>query len=270
MRRTVVAIASLAAVGICGPTAFAADMPIVTKAPVAVAAYNWTGWYVGVNAGGTWGSADTPTTTVFAGPGYFASTSVASINATNQSSDFSGFTGGIQAGYNWQFNPNLVAGIEVDFNYFGNRGSNTVTNVYPCCAPTSYTINAEVKTDWLFTARPRIGWAINNWLLYLTGGVALTNLKGDFVFTDTFAAALETGSVSKTKFGWVIGFGAEYAMLNRWSLKAEYLYVDFGQISTTSTNLTAFVPRTPFPASVFTHSVDLQSHIVRLGLNYKL
>jgi outer membrane immunogenic protein len=98
---------------------------------------------------------------------------------------------------------------------------------------------------------------------------AIANVKANFVFTDTFATAAESGSISTTRVGWSAGAGGEYALMNGWSVKAEYLYVDLGRATTTSTNLTAFTPPIPFPSNIYTHSVDLRSNIARVGLNYK-
>lgn len=165
---------------------------------------------------------------------------------------------------------NVVFDIETEFDYMGLKGSSTNSALYPCCAPTGFTINQSVKTDWPFTLRPRIGLAQNNWLFYVTGGLAVTQVKADFLFTDTFATANESASINQTRAGWTVGGGVEYGMMGPWSLKAEYLHVDFGTLSTTSTNLTAFTSPIPFPTNVYTHSVRLTDDIVRLGLNYKL
>jgi len=250
------------------------------KAPVRAvpAVYNWSGWYVGVNAGGAWGHSDDPTSTVFSPLGYFDVTSVPAVNAVGlQSTSVSGFTGGIQGGYNWQWS-NFVAGLEADFGYFGLGGSSSGTGVYPCCAPATFTIASSVRTDWLATVRGRLGFASNNWLFYITGGAAFTQLKGDFAFTDNcgnIAAcngpggpnAAEAVSLSRTKTGWTIGGGVEAGLWSKWTLKAEYLYVDFGNVSgvgfITTPGLNPFAQNNPF-----THSVDLRSHIARLGLNY--
>jgi outer membrane immunogenic protein len=85
----------------------------------------------------------------------------------------------------------------------------------------------------------------------------------------TFATAAESGSVSNTKAGWTAGGGVEAGLWGNWSIKAEYLYVDFGRISANSTNLTAFTPPISFPTNVFTHSVNLKANIARLGVNYR-
>jgi outer membrane immunogenic protein len=266
-------VAALFTVAISAVGASAADLPVrtYTKAPAVVApVYNWTGFYVGLNAGGAWDRSSATTTTVFDPAGYFNVTSVPAIALVgNQRINSSGFTGGLTAGYNWQVS-SAVLGIESDFNYFGVKGSSSGTALYPCCAPTGFTVNSSVSSDWLFTLRGRAGVLVTPaFLLYGTGGLAIANVKSNFLFTDTFATASESASISTTRYGWTAGVGGEYALMNGWSVKAEYLYVDLGRVSTTSTNLTAFAPRVAFPVNVFTHSVDLRSNIVRVGLNYK-
>jgi outer membrane immunogenic protein len=266
---TLAAAALGAVVGI--NAAAAADLPArtYTKAPVMAASYDWTGFYLGVNAGGAWSQSDAATTTVFSPTGYFATTSPGAIAiAGAQRINASGFTGGLTAGYNWQAS-NIVFGLESDFNYLDLKGSSTGSGIYPCCAPTGFTVNSSVSTDWLITLRPRVGVAANNWLFYVTGGLAVGSVKSNFNFTDTFATAAESASMSQTRTGWTVGAGSEYALMNGWSVKAEYLYVDLGRQSTTSTNLTAFTPAIAYPSNVYTHSVDLRTNIVRVGLNYK-
>jgi outer membrane immunogenic protein len=257
-----------------GP-AMAADLgaaPVYTKAPMMAPVYNWTGAYFGVNAGGAWGDSEATTTTVFSPTGYFATSSVPAIAAAGaQTIKSTGFTGGGQFGYNWQASSSTVFGLEADFEYFGLKGSATSGAVYPCCAPTNFTINQSVKTDWLATFRARFGFLVTpSTLVYVTGGGAVTNLRGTFTFTDTFATAAESGSFNSTKLGWTVGGGIEWAMWSGWSAKAEYLFVSFPGATVTSTNLTAYTPPISFPTNVFTHSADLDASIVRVGLNYKI
>jgi outer membrane immunogenic protein len=254
-------------------SAFAADMaPTYTKAPVMAPAYNWTGFYIGGNVGGAWSSADPTTSTVVSPAGYFGTgngpeiAAIAAVGAQNVNS--SSVTGGFTAGYNWQVN-NAVFGIEGDINYFGFKGGATGTALYPCCAPFSFTVNSSVSADWLATIRGRIGFlATPNWLIYATGGAAIADVKGNFNFTDTFGGgATESAAIRDTRIGWTAGVGGEYAVGNGWSLKAEYLYVDLGRSTVTSTNFAT--PGRVFPATVFTHSFDLTSNIVRVGVNYR-
>lgn len=264
VKKILVAIAALGA--LMGTPVFAADMPLKAPSPPP-AVYNWTGFYAGLNAGGGWGTSDPTTSTVFSPIGYFATTSVTAINAVGaQTVHPDGFIGGGQVGYNQQIN-SFVWGLEADFNYMGLKGSTSGGAVYPCCAPTGFTINSTVRTDWLLTARPRIGFANNNWLFYATGGLAVSNLKGSFSFTDTFAAAAESASFNTTKAGWTVGGGVEVGLGGHWTAKAEYLYLDFGTATVNSANLTTTIGA--FPANVFTHSANLNANIARAGVNYR-
>ena len=263
-------VAALFTVALSAASASAADMAArYTKAPLVAPIYNWTGFYVVLNAGGAWNESNVTTSTVFSPVGYFNPTSVPAIAlAGNQNINKSGFTGGVTAGYNWQIN-NAMLGVETDFNYFGIKGSSTRTAVYPCCVAHTFTVNSSESTDWLWTLRGRVGFLVTPaLLLYGTGGLAVADLKASYLFTDTFAAASESASISSTRYGWTAGVGGEYALLNGWSIKAEYLYVDLGRASTTSTNLISTL-RGADPTNVFTHTVDLRSNIGRVGINYK-
>jgi outer membrane immunogenic protein len=253
-------------------SAMAADLsrpapaPVYTKAPM-MPVYTWTGGYIGLNAGGAFGDSEVATTANT--PVYFATSSLPAIaGAGAQTIKPNGFTGGGQIGYNWQASSVTVVGLEADFDYFGLRGSSTSGAVYPCCAPTAFTITQSVKTDWLATFRARLGYLVTpNALLYVTGGGAVTDLKGTFGFTDTFAAANESASFSSTKLGWTVGGGVEWTLWSGWTAKAEYLFVSFPSASVTSNNLTT--TGGPIPTQTFTHSADLDASIGRFGLNYK-
>lgn len=235
----------------------------------AVAETNWTGGYTGLNAGWGFGNAKEHTSTVYSGSGYFASTSVPSIAANGgKTASPDGFTGGAQIGFNRQ-EGHIVYGLEADLGAFDTHDSVTSGAVYPCCSPTSYSITQSVDTDWLLTVRPRLGWATDNFLIYGTAGVSVTNIKYKERFHDTFANANETSSFNTVKAGWNVGAGAEYAFMPNWSLKAEYLYTDFGNVNGTSTNLTAYSgPTLSFPTNVFSHSTSLSSNLLRVGVNY--
>lgn len=266
-------VAALFTVALSAATASAADLSprTYTKAPAVVAPiYNWTGFYVGLNAGGAWNESNVTTTTLTPPVAYFSPTSTPAIALVgNQNINRSGFTGGATAGYNWQVG-GAVLGVETDFNYFGIRGSSTGTALYPCCAPTTFTVNSSESTDWLWTLRGRAGFlATPALLLYGTGGLAVANLKASYLFTDTFAAAHESAAISTTRYGWTAGAGGEYALMNGWSIKAEYLYVDLGRASTTSNNLMILGGAFVFPTQTWTHTVNLHSNIGRVGINYK-
>jgi outer membrane immunogenic protein len=99
-------------------------------------------------------------------------------------------------------------------------------------------------------------------LLYGTGGPAVTDPRFSSVKTDTFAQN-EAASFSTTRVGWTAGGGGEYAFGAGWSLKAEYLYADFGSASV------AGLEPLPAGAITFTHNVPLTTNIVRGGINLK-
>ncbi len=232
---------------------------------------DWKGFYVGGNAGGVKGSSDSFTNTVFSPTGYFALSSVPAIAAIGkQKLSPRGFTGGGEVGYNFQKN-HWVIGVESDFGVMHVSDDFFGTATYPCCAPTAFSIKQTLSTDWLWTARPRLGFAGGPVLVYGTAGVAMTNYNYTSVFNDTFATAHESAAISEIRTGLVAGGGVEFKIGkgNRWSMKGEYMLADFGQTKTTSTNLTAFTPPISFPTNVFTHKTDLQQHIFRTGFNYR-
>ena len=132
-------------------------------------------------------------------------------DVSNSATSPSGFNGGVQAGYNWQNGP-LVLGVEGDVQI--NSADDTF-------APWKF------SNPWFGTARGRVGYAFNNVLVYGTGGLAFGELKGE-----TFGL-----SESRTSFGWTIGLGAEFAVTQNWSAKAEYLYVDLSERNFTLTGL---------------------------------
>lgn len=232
------------------------------------AADDFKGFYIGGNVGGANGHSDASTTTIFSPTGYFASSSVPAI-ATNgaQNLSSSGITGGGQAGYNFQHGA-FVLGFETDFGAMNVSASKSTTATYPCCAPTAFTVTQSISADWLFTFRPRVGFAAGPVLIYGTGGLAMTNANYQALFTDTFATAHENGGKEDHLTGWAAGAGAEFKVHRHWSVKGEYLFASFGSLSTTSNNLTAFTPPIAFPTNTFTHTADLQAHIYRFGINF--
>jgi outer membrane immunogenic protein len=206
--------------------------------------------------------------------GYLDAADAAAVTAAGaQSIKTNGFVTGIEGGYNFQAGRWLL-GLEADLeavHLIGQTNSGGVP--YPGAAPLgakppggpAFTVFSSAQSDWLLTARPRLGFVgPNNWLFYATGGLAETRLHSDIFFTDN-VFALEAGKVDATKLGYAVGGGIEAPLTNRLSIKADYLHVGFGNTAGASTanNLVPF-----FPAQVFTHSSDLKADTVRVGLNY--
>jgi outer membrane immunogenic protein len=187
--------------------------------------------------------------------------------AASQSISANGFTGGIQAGYNWQ-NGGLVLGIESDFDAFKLKGSRS--EAVPSATTSSiFNPSTSVDTDWLFTLRGRLGWAVvPTVLLYGTGGLAVTDAKVSNSYTTTNNpnnVSSGASSHSETRAGWTAGGGIEWAFAQNWSVKVEYLFVDFGSISTS-----ANVGDPTFAnQNLLSTSVDVKANIVRAGINYR-
>jgi outer membrane immunogenic protein len=175
--------------------------------------WSWTGFYVGINGGGGFGRSD------FAAP--FPS---GSFNTSG------GLVGGT-LGYNYQMD-NVVLGVEGDIDWSNIRGS-------AACAGTI----CETRNDWLGTARGRLGYTFGNFMPYVTGGLAVGDIKN-------WIAGV--GNATETKAGWTLGGGVEAHVSGPWSVKAEYLFVDLGR-----------------GAAVLGSDAKFQTHIVRAGLNYK-
>jgi len=247
------ALAAVAAVGLCGglgDVATAADLP--GFAPV----WNWTGFYAGLNAGGAWGTSNLDAT-VTGGFGPPNQTLVSGLDTLRLSPN--GFTGGGQLGYNYQVG-NIVWGLEADFDYSGLNASSD-RGPFTYVGGGTFALSNSVKTDWLFTLRPRVGLAFDRFLPYVTGGLAVTDVKYSSSLTDFSGfGASNSNSVNSTKAGWALGGGVEYAVTPTWSVKAEYLYMDFGSVS--MTDVSGYGAR-------FSQSASLKANIVRGGINMK-
>ncbi|MGB6349601.1 MAG: outer membrane protein [Pseudolabrys sp.] len=204
-------VASASAADIQRRQAIPAKAPVYTAPP-----YNWTGVYVGINGGGGWGRSN------FLDP--FAS---GSFNTSG------GLVGGT-IGYNWQMGQ-VVAGLEGDIDWSNIRGSSV-------CG-TAIVTSCETRIDWLGTARGRLGYAFDRFMPYVTGGLAVGDLKTSIV---------GIGSANDTKVGWTVGGGIEAAIAGPWTAKLEYLYVDLSR-----------------GGSVLGSDSKSTTNIVRAGLNYR-
>ncbi|MGA7612260.1 MAG: outer membrane beta-barrel protein [Xanthobacteraceae bacterium] len=254
--RTALVAASALAVALAGQAA-AADLPVAPayRAAPIVVPYNWNGYYIGANVG--WSRAQS-NVSFAANPAGFPA-DAASINTASQNRLTSNsVTGGAQTGYNWQWS-NLVAGVEADVSFLNN---NAQLPAVPLPAPSApgTSLSETAQLSWLVTARPRLGYAWDNWLVYVTGGWAI----GKVTFTDgvvpTAGAPVGT-STSRTKNGWTVGGGVEYGLIGGWSAKLEYLYTNLGSVNV------VFGPVAVPGAIAANH--DLTDQIVRVGVNYR-
>lgn len=257
--------------------ASAADLP-VKALPPAAPVFSWTGCYIGGNAGGMVGS---DRYSISAG-GDFLLTGILSnpANAALLNHSYTqnpgAFTGGAQIGCNYQ-SGNWVFGGEADIN--ATRLSTTTNTNFGPIGPfagsgglfaSSHTENVTNDLNWYSTFRGRIGFTPTpTWLLYVTGGLAVASINSTsnlsygadqfFISNHSFS-----GSTTQTRAGWALGVGGEWAFAPKWSLKAEYLYMDFGTFS--------YALQEPAGAGgnfIFNNSVRAQEQVLRVGVNYK-
>jgi opacity protein-like surface antigen len=256
-KRLLETIVILALIG--GRAAYAADVSVSPATP----AYDWTGFYTGVTAGAAWGRFDPRTLTAV--DTYIGAPGANAVDlAGTQTIKTGGFVTGTEGGYDWQVE-HLLLGIEVDLQALDLESAASSGAVRYPGKPGLFTVTSYGNSDWLFTARPRIGFITpNHWLLYVTGGLAVTQLQTEFSFVDNTGAE-ETGSLHTLKPGYAFGGGVEAPITNKLSIKADYLHSAFSNTAgkSTSNNLLPV-----FPDQVFTYSSGLKADLFRVGLNY--
>jgi outer membrane immunogenic protein len=300
-------------------SAFAADLPSRKAAPVyAPPPPMWTGFYAGLNAGynfGTNGSVGS----LNVAPGwtgiaeYASPSSAVGIGPTamsgygnNGNNTQSGFIGGGQVGYNYQYGSNVVLGIEADIQGAGIRGSSYGGGAAAGSGPsvgapsTTYTLNTTAVggtavqggVDWLGTVRGRLGYLWTPTLLvYGTGGFAYGNAYANVVqsavenvtrtivpggggtaFTDYNQTNtwLGGGRQNQLLTGWTAGGGAEWMFMPNWSLKAEALYWDLGRmnVQTSAFGVSGRADRVLNNFASGRTSVSYQGVMARAGVNY--
>jgi len=217
-------VAGCLAVGVltvaqCAAAADLSVAPLYYKAPPAQfpQVYDWTGFYLGANGGGAWAH------------------SFYSANATGLG--LSGGQAGGTIGYNRQLG-SFVFGVEGDIDWSGLNGNRTTVGCPTGCS---------TSDTWISTERGRVGYAFDRFLPYITGGLAVGDIR---------ASANGVGSGSTVNAGWTLGAGFEYALPGNWSVKAEYLYADLGRFNCTGCSFTP------------PDNVSLQQNIFRAGVNY--
>lgn len=234
----------------------------------------WDGFYAGANIGGTQRNINMQTWVVPGGT-YFNYTQDAPQLASAGRSDTSprSFSGGLFGGYQRQFG-NIVVGAEASINSLSISKTYSVSETFITDPNILYVLRQSLKTNWQETLRLKLGLTQQRWLVYLTGGAAMTNLKYTSAYSDDnsqpglgLPGAYGTGTTSKIQLGWTGGAGGEYELNNAWSVKLEYLYSNFGDVQT-------YYPITPTPTlSEFSSSMkgkaNLTTQSLLLGLAYR-
>lgn len=235
---------------------FAADLAnrsvYAQPAPVPpLPVYNWTGFYIGGNIGGAWANG----------------TVTDNVTGASLSGSNAGVIGGGTIGYNWQFAPNWVVGVEATFDGTSIKNNNTVNGTYldPSGNAWPVSIQGSANTNWVATIAGRLGFAANNWLFYAKGGggwandsVTITGVSQ----TGPAPGVLPTGwtggtvSASNTAAGWLAGAGIEYGLTQNWTVKAEYDYLGLAGMTVNSPFVVGDTVNVSRNINMFTVSVN--------------
>jgi outer membrane immunogenic protein len=252
--------------------AYAADMPLKAP-PVAPPPPTWTGFYIGINGGGGWGTVDSGAADIIATDIFFAPANRGAVEAgASRHFDTSGALAGGQIGFLYQTGP-LVTGIEAAFDWADINGSTSFgPTPYPVTPGSTFAWNLSGKTDFLATFLGRVGVDMGNWYPYITGGAALAHLKYRANFIDTFYPTNNTFNFSRDALGWALGGGAEARFAQHWLIRAEYLHMDFAHVSGVGTiACAAGVGNCSAVANSvsFAFNAKFKEDIARVALSYK-
>ena len=259
MKRTTVAAAAAI---LLASTAAGSAADLAVKAPYAAPAplFTWTGFYIGGHVGAGWGTTETSLDSASA-----TGLGTLPVGLAVAQNSRSGFLGGGQIGYNFQSGW-AVFGVQADIAGMDIKGTTPCILVFSCTA----------KSDWLATVSGRIGGVVaDRTLVYVKGGAAWLNTKQSLTAPTILTALLPAGTglgagvnSENTSLGWLLGFGAEYAITQNWSAFIEYNYMDFDR-KDIAYNLVATVPGGPAATANFDTSVKNKLSIAKIGVNYK-
>jgi outer membrane immunogenic protein len=244
MKRMAIAMLLLASTA-----AYGADLStagLIAKAPPVIPTISWTGFYLGANVGGGWGTTQT------------AVDNIAVSNITSQ-----GILGGVQGGFNYQLG-NIVMGLEADGEWTGISGTG------PCTAGLIIGCTQTNKLKWEADVAGRLGYSFDKFLPYIKGGWAWGNLTRSAsvpVGHINNGNAYDVASQSDTRSGWLLGVGLEYAISNHWSAKLEYNFIDFGTQNTSVVFTGPGLGNRPFTLNNVSFKDEYQT--VKAGINYK-
>lgn len=219
---------------------------------------NWAGWYAGVNLGVTQHEASEADVNGWAAgfPTYV--TPFFSSRDTHV-----GFGG--QVGYNWQSN-NWVVGGETDLDWVGAKTTFQPSNNFTNCGPCA--VSATNELSWMATFRGRAGYAFDNLLLFGTAGLAVGGIDDHWGF-GTIAPGPSAFNDSQFKFdgvrtGFIYGGGAEYAISDRWRVRADLMHVNFGTVSASFTGQPIFLG-----VGTYTTNFHNSATLGHLALSYR-
>lgn len=227
-------------------SAIAGDLlpSLIVKGPAINPAINWTGFYAGLHGGWTEANAKVTDTNGGVNPGPFG-----------YSPD--GAMGGGQIGYNYQLS-RFVLGLEGDVGYAGLNGKGVIGSA-SATSHQDLTLDSGLYAD--FTGRFGVTWG--NALFYAKGGYAFYDGSAKQKTTNPGYVTTGTGQWN----GYTVGGGVEYLLVDRWSIKGEYTYTDFGSLGGKQTNVGD--KSSPIPYD-FNNSTNMNFQKVIFGVNYRL
>jgi outer membrane immunogenic protein len=264
MKYLICAGATLAAIAVAG-SAQAADLAASrpwTKAPVAVS--SWTGFYAGIGLGFRSTTNDLTTTSVL----FDGIPADLSRSVVTQPFNGVGFRANPYAGFNWQFAPQWVAGIEGDIGFGDQTTALAGFSSSPAFASSTFAADGlALKTTWDASLRGRIGYLLTpSTLAYATGGAAWQHNEATSTstsFGNGLTPAVVTNSTTRT--GWTIGGGIETVLWGNWLARAEYRFSDYGTAPFTITRTATAGPA----LTVDNFDARLRSHLASFGVAYK-
>jgi outer membrane immunogenic protein len=270
--------------------AAAADLPrkapVYKAPPVIIDPWTWTGIYVGLNAGYSWGKSRTTVDYFNTLTGLAIPPPPGSITSVDFNLNGGIFGGQIGANLQTDF---LVWGLEADIQWSGQKGGAN----FSCAPPTLFggpgtclpqflttlpgpvpgpTLALDQKLKWFGTVRGRVGVTFTPTVLaYVTGGLAYGEIETSGTLTNVVPVPFPFGFVSTpfsnsvTKTGWTVGAGIEGRLWDNWTGKIEYIYMDLGTVSG------SIVPGPPGPFGLVgaNYSSRITDNILRVGINYK-
>ncbi|MDQ0475084.1 outer membrane protein [Labrys wisconsinensis] len=246
MTKVMRVLLAAAAVSVVSYPAFAADLspaPVEPAAPAPVVLpFSWTGFYAGVNLGADFGDSKFKDRSFGNG----------AWNAAGDSfkPDRTGFTGGGQVGYNYQWDW-VVLGAEADVGYLGG-------SAHKASSLNGNTVGS-IDDGWYSTIRGRVGVAYDRFLVFGTGGVIFAD-QGAHVVDNTTGASLVTNKTD-VQTGWTVGGGVEYALTDNWTVRGDFLYYDLGKKNVTG--------QLNGSSGTYGFSVNNTGELARLAVNYK-
>jgi len=269
------------AVMLTGSAATAADLSDLAPAASIPggASYDWTGLYAGMHVGTAWGSSKYNASTDIPGYGVYGLQDSGTLSLANRINNFSetgSWSDGLQMGYNYQLSNRVVIGAEADATFSAYPDAMTNLSIGGQSNQNNSGLIYAQNVYASGSVRGRLGYSLDNWLLYATGGLAW-EVQQSYLFPQGTSNALASGANSQygggvlashygMRLGWAAGGGVETALTPHWSVRAEYLYSGYGNNSETFSLGNSALG---IPALTQRVTSNLSEQEVRVGLNYQ-